>query len=311
MLNKKILIILFGLFLLIFSAPNIDAASSVWQAPDIQIKFFEFSDAKCNDNGDGTKDCDVPWIYEYIVALYKYAVGIVGIVAVVVMMWGGVVWMTSFGNSSRVGEAKSWIAAALTGLVLVMCSYTILYYINPKIIENKYIKISTVNLIEVGNESIEEAGTSQAMPFFDCVHKTYGTTKEQTETHLVSGSFLGHTYRVNYDTSLALVKAQNQINAQGLTYKCTHGTFGSGYNWRANVNKPTEQSLHSFGLAIDICPDNNPNVKPHPAGSCETDIPVGIINALKSNGFRWGGDYKSVCDSMHFEYVKGDAPCTI
>lgn len=80
-------------------------------------------------------------IGEYIKQIYKYLIGIVGILAVVVMMYGGVIWMMSFGNSSRAGEAKSWIAASLTGLLLVMFSYVILKTINPALVDFRIHKI--------------------------------------------------------------------------------------------------------------------------------------------------------------------------
>ena len=73
-------------------------------------------------------------ISNYIRAIYKYAIGIVGIVATVVMMFGGVLWIVAGGNASKVGEAKAWITAALTGLLLALSSYMILYTVNPALI---------------------------------------------------------------------------------------------------------------------------------------------------------------------------------
>lgn len=72
-------------------------------------------------------------IGEYIRGIYNYAVGIVGIVAAVAIMWGGFLWLTSAGNASRVDTAKSYIISAISGLVLVLGSYFILYTINPQL----------------------------------------------------------------------------------------------------------------------------------------------------------------------------------
>lgn len=82
---------------------------------------------------------------KYVEAIYKYAIGIIGILATVVMMWGGVVWITAGGNTERISNAKSWIGASLTGLVLALASYTILYTINP-------------NLVKFNEPTIPEAG---------------------------------------------------------------------------------------------------------------------------------------------------------
>lgn len=86
---------------------------------------------KCSD--DPTKLC-VNWIGEYIAGIYKYAVGVVGILATVILMVGGVIWLMAGGDASRITEAKAWITAAITGLVIMLCSYVILYQINPDII---------------------------------------------------------------------------------------------------------------------------------------------------------------------------------
>ncbi|OGF35268.1 hypothetical protein A2303_02385 [Candidatus Falkowbacteria bacterium RIFOXYB2_FULL_47_14] len=73
----------------------------------------------------------------YVANIYRYAIGGVGILAAVVMMFGGVIWITAGGNASRVGEAKAWIGAALSGLVLALLSYMVLNAINPALVEFK------------------------------------------------------------------------------------------------------------------------------------------------------------------------------
>jgi hypothetical protein len=91
-----------------------------------------FTDArKCED--DESKLC-VNWINEYIAGIYNYAIGIVGILATVVLMVGGIVWLTAGGNPTRIGEAKAYIGASLSGLIIALSSYMILYQVNPKLV---------------------------------------------------------------------------------------------------------------------------------------------------------------------------------
>jgi hypothetical protein len=73
-------------------------------------------------------------IADYVKAIYTYAVAAVGIVAAVVMMIGGLMWITAGGNASSISEAKSMITASLTGLVLVLTSYLILDQVNPSLV---------------------------------------------------------------------------------------------------------------------------------------------------------------------------------
>jgi Type IV secretion system pilin len=87
-------------------------------------------------------------IAEYIKAIYAYAVGAVGIVAAVVLMIGGLMWITAGGNASSVSEAKSMITASLTGLVLVLTSYLLLNQVNPSLV-NLSSDITTIKPPEV------------------------------------------------------------------------------------------------------------------------------------------------------------------
>lgn len=76
-------------------------------------------------------------------------------------------------------------------------------------------------------------------------------------------------------------------------YNCRTITNGSGY------------SLHAYGIAADI------NARTNPYGKrLITDMPKAMITAVKAirttGGhpvFRWGGDYSSIKDAMHYEVV--------
>ncbi len=81
----------------------------------------------------------------YISAIYKYAIGIVGIVATVVLMFGGVTWITAGGSAERIGSAKAWIGASLTGLALVLASYMIMNTVNPDLVIFKPVRPVTIS----------------------------------------------------------------------------------------------------------------------------------------------------------------------
>ncbi|MEA3398485.1 MAG: pilin [Patescibacteria group bacterium] len=122
------------------------AKEAAFQIPDLQIdifKGFTFSSVSPCPPPDEDKMC-VNWIGEHIANIYKYAIGIVGILATVVMMIGGIMWVVAGGNATRIGEAKAWIGAALTGLVLALTSYVILYQINPDLTQFKPIEITQI-----------------------------------------------------------------------------------------------------------------------------------------------------------------------
>ncbi len=56
-------------------------------------------------------------------------------------------------------------------------------------------------------------------------------------------------------------------------------------------------SAHSWAAAVDINPEQNPFRKTGPA---KTDMPPAFVKAFTSEGFGWGGAWKSVKDAMHF-----------
>jgi len=106
---------------------ELDSNTPKLQIPSLNVNFSE----KICKIENGKNVCSIAWIGEYIAAIYKYAIGIVGILAAVVLMIGGVMWIIAGGSATMIGEAKAWIGASLTGLVIALCSYLILFQINP------------------------------------------------------------------------------------------------------------------------------------------------------------------------------------
>ena len=86
--------------------------------------------------GDFTGDIpvDSQILFKYLSAWYGFVVGAVGILATVIIMWGGFKWLTSRGNAAAISDAKDRIWSAIIGLVLVFLSYNLLYLINPRLL---------------------------------------------------------------------------------------------------------------------------------------------------------------------------------
>jgi len=98
----------------------------------------------------------LPYIGEYVSALYNYVLGIVGILAVVVIIFAGGIWLTAGGSPERIKTAQEYIFGAVTGVVLAFGSYLILYTINPDLVRFAAIKIKVVENMPIpeGNFSI-------------------------------------------------------------------------------------------------------------------------------------------------------------
>jgi len=68
---------------------------------------------------------------KYIIAIYNYGIGLVSVLAVVMIMFGGFKWIFAAGNATTIGAAKSTIISALVGLFLALGSWMLLDMINP------------------------------------------------------------------------------------------------------------------------------------------------------------------------------------
>ena len=68
----------------------------------------------------------------YLDKIYQLSIAIVGIVAIVMIMIGGVKWITAAG-SGRVNEAKDYIQDSLMGMLILIGAYTLLRFINPQL----------------------------------------------------------------------------------------------------------------------------------------------------------------------------------
>ena len=66
---------------------------------------------------------------DFIGNIVKGLLGLTGTVTVIMMVYGGLLWMTASGNEKAVGQAKQIILWTAIGLVLVFFSYTILSFL--------------------------------------------------------------------------------------------------------------------------------------------------------------------------------------
>ncbi len=68
----------------------------------------------------------------YIRNLFIFGLSLAGFLAVAAIAWGGILWMMG-GSITSLEKAKGIIVGAISGLVLLMSSYLLLYTIDPKL----------------------------------------------------------------------------------------------------------------------------------------------------------------------------------
>ena len=88
---------------------------------------------------------------EYLTWAFRFVLALAGFLAVMMIVIGGVEYIISGANESSRSDAKKRINSALSGLVLALVSYLVLYTINPSLVDfnnNQFFKEKTTSTEE-------------------------------------------------------------------------------------------------------------------------------------------------------------------
>lgn len=68
-------------------------------------------------------DINKNFIIVLIIKITNYILGFLGILGIIVVIYGGFIWMFSGGNSEKVDKAKKTIGTGMIGLLIILLSY--------------------------------------------------------------------------------------------------------------------------------------------------------------------------------------------
>jgi len=74
-------------------------------------------------------------IRDTVASIINVAMGLLGIVAVVIILIGGFTWMTAGGNDEKVAEAKKWIFSGVIGLAIILSAYALANFVITNLID--------------------------------------------------------------------------------------------------------------------------------------------------------------------------------
>lgn len=114
----------FILLLLFFSLPKIVLTNEPSGIGDAFKKVNEFAEI----SGYSTESSGA-LLDEIIINIITIVLSIVGLVFVILIIYSGFNWMTAGGVEEKVTKAKKTIKSSLIGLIVVMASYAISYFI--------------------------------------------------------------------------------------------------------------------------------------------------------------------------------------
>jgi hypothetical protein len=98
----------------------------------------------------------------YVSAIYKMALIIVTLSAVLMLTVGGFMYLTSAGNTASIGTAKGIIYDSLIGLVIALSAWLVLYVINPDLVEINLSALAPV--APVGGNPASAPGSIGTLP---------------------------------------------------------------------------------------------------------------------------------------------------
>jgi hypothetical protein len=117
-MSKKLIVISFVLSLLVTTLALVpvvkaDLATDAQGGPYLGIEYGQYT-------GLGSYDV------RYTVArIISQALGILGILSLVIVIYSGFEWMTSGGNEEKAGGARKRLTAAVIGLVIIFSAFAI------------------------------------------------------------------------------------------------------------------------------------------------------------------------------------------
>lgn len=74
-------------------------------------------------------------IGQMVAAVIKVVLAFLGVVFIILIIYAGLLWMTSAGNEEKIGTAKKTLIAATIGLAIVLSAYAITFFVIDQLLE--------------------------------------------------------------------------------------------------------------------------------------------------------------------------------
>lgn len=118
---------------------------------NIDIPTVSFSEPK---EVNGAVESSV--LGEYISGLYQYLIVIATTMAIVMVMIGGFQYTVGAANQEQLAKGKKRIKNGVTGLILLLLTYVILFSVNPQLLRTGVITLPVVDTVDLG--ALNDAG---------------------------------------------------------------------------------------------------------------------------------------------------------
>jgi hypothetical protein len=223
-----------------------------------------------------TKNGSVTDFNTYLPGLFNLSIGISAALAFVMITIGGIMYATSDAITGK-SQGKDYITNAIYGLLLVIGAYTILYTINPQILDFKF---------ELKSPQVSATGVNTETPGV--------TVNPGGGTNLPSGVIVKDS---SIDVSGLQPSAVQGLASLQSACNCTI-VITSGEEGNHTTN-----STHYNGTGVDLSPSTNiESVVGHPSAPCQAFNSYGGRFLWEPKGSHCGGTVASTADHWHVTF---------
>ncbi len=127
MINKKIKLFLFFFAFLFFLVPI--TASAQLNLGDA------FGDPLEEVGEGGGYDTDQDSVIPIVQVVIQALLSLLGVIFLILVIYGGILWMTASGNEDQIAKSKKILSAAIIGLIIVVSAYAISWFVLEQLTE--------------------------------------------------------------------------------------------------------------------------------------------------------------------------------
>jgi hypothetical protein len=95
---------------------------------EIMMRYLEIT-ARAAGFCDPSGSCVPRSITEIIGSIISVFLSLLGIIFLILVLYGGFTWMTSLGNEQKVLKAKNTLIQAIIGVIIVISAYAITFFV--------------------------------------------------------------------------------------------------------------------------------------------------------------------------------------
>lgn len=227
----------------------------------IPINTVNLTDAYCTNQEDHSGTCKIPWIAQYIQGVYKYGLGVGGILAAIVLMAGGLLWLVSAGDASKISQAKDLILGSVTGIIILMGTYLILDQINPDLNNLKSISLKMLETTNFSDAEVSTPNDQAENPYQEgctaarngdlSICRGYGEQEPGKMTNIAGTNLKAKSEIVEkYNTAMACVREKNGGK----------NIFGVSAAWRSPARQISIKAEKGAQAATPCCSNHGKGV---------------------------------------------------